>query len=131
MKLVTRPTPRRSVRSLFALAVLTIALSAVPTIGAAEPTSAGLERFALCISESGAKFYGAHWCGYCAQQKEMFGTAAKYLPYVECFQSGTRDKLSKCRHIDGFPRWIYSDGTVGKGRKSLASLAAATGCAAP
>ncbi len=39
---------------------------------------------AQCITDSGAKFYGADWCSHCQEQKLMFGNAVKKLPYVEC-----------------------------------------------
>lgn len=42
------------------------------------------DKFAQCISDSGAKFYGAYWCSHCAAQKALFGKSVKKLPYVEC-----------------------------------------------
>ena len=43
-----------------------------------------LEIMAKCLTDKGAKFYGASWCSWCKKEKELFGEAAQYLPYVEC-----------------------------------------------
>ncbi len=127
----------RTGRSPFAAFVVTAALVCGVCAGAGAPawakpvTYTQQINFARCIARSGAKFYGAHWCSYCHKQKAMFGKAASYLPYIECYKAGTRDKLGKCEHIDGVPRWIFADGSVGRGLKSFEQLAAATGCSAP
>ncbi|MDP7455542.1 MAG: hypothetical protein QGF62_03090, partial [Gammaproteobacteria bacterium] len=42
-----------------------------------------MDQFAKCISESGARYYGTHWCPVCARQNAMFGSAWKKLPYIE------------------------------------------------
>jgi thiol-disulfide isomerase/thioredoxin len=42
------------------------------------------DEFAQCITNSGAKFYGAYWCPHCQKQKAEFGKSAKLLPYIEC-----------------------------------------------
>lgn len=42
------------------------------------------DEFAQCITDSGAKFYGAYWCPHCQAQKAEFGKSASKLPYVEC-----------------------------------------------
>ncbi len=111
------------------LCVLAVLAFVVAPAGAASHTKT--KSFARCIARSGAKFYGAYWCPYCLKQKQMFGSAASYLPYVECAKEGTRETLSRCKHISGFPQWIYADGSVGKGLQSFAALARATGCRAP
>ncbi|MFT4570650.1 MAG: thiol-disulfide isomerase/thioredoxin [Hyphomicrobiaceae bacterium] len=106
-----------------------VILGAAPSSKAA--SDADLARLAKCISSSGATFYGAHWCGYCRKQKAMFGDAAKFLPYVECYVAGTKNKLSKCDAVSGFPSWKFANGKSGGGMMSLEALAGATGCSAP
>lgn len=49
------------------------------------------EQLALAkhLERTGAKFYGAYWCRYCALQRSMFGASgARALPYVECAEDG-------------------------------------------
>ncbi len=102
-----------------------------PAPATAAPGTAALRSFARCIDASGAKFYGAHWCGYCKKQKLLFGAAAGDLPYVECFDPGTRNKRAACAGIDSFPRWRFTGGVEKKGMLSLNALATLTGCPAP
>ena len=68
-----------------------------------------LETLAKCLSEKGVKFYGASGCGYCKKQKEVFGEAAQYLPYIECIDEETRKMTSQCQEagIQGFPTWEF------------------------
>jgi len=123
--------PARLVLVLTVALALTVAGVATSSARAVPPTFTQLQRFARCIKNSGAKFYGAHWCPRCTEQKEMFGKAARYLPYVECYKPGTRDKLAKCKDVNAFPKWIFGNGQVSGGRRSFESLAHSTGCAVP
>jgi hypothetical protein len=90
-----------------------------------------LEELAACIADSGAVFYGAHWCPYCHEQKESFGPYASLLPYVECYEPGKRKgMLAVCREagVKSFPTWQFPDGSKATGAKSPEALARATGC---
>lgn len=84
-----------------------------------------VEGLAKCLSDSGAKLYGAYWCPHCQEQKDMFGEAAEYLPYVECTEEA---EACASAGIQGYPSWILADGTVLLGGQSLETLAEATGC---
>lgn len=88
---------------------------------------------AQCISDSGAKFYGAFWCPHCANQKKEFGTSAKLLPYIECSTPDGKGKLPVCEEagITGYPTWRFADGTELGGEVSLADLSAKTMCPLP
>jgi len=68
-----------------------------------------LETLAKCLSEKGAKFYGSSGCGWCKKQKEVFGEAAQYLPYIESVDEETRKMTSQCQEagIQGFPTWEF------------------------
>ena len=46
-------------------------------------TATDLMTLARAIAASGTKFYGAAWCPFCTQQKELFADAAYYLPFIE------------------------------------------------
>jgi hypothetical protein len=90
------------------------------------------DEFAQCIDASGAKFYGAFWCSHCADQKNMFGSSSKYLPYVECSTSDKKSELPVCQQagINSYPTWVFSDGSKG-GVLSLEQLSQRTNCPLP
>jgi len=92
------------------------------------------DEFAMCLSQSGAKFYGASWCSHCADQKEMFGKSKKYLPYIECSlddESGNQANICEQAKITGYPTWVFKDGTRLEGVKNLEDLAKKTQCSLP
>ncbi len=90
------------------------------------------DSFTKCISDSGAKFYGAFWCSHCTDQKAMFGASAKYLPYVECSTSDGKGELPVCNSvgITGYPTWIFADGSRNN-IMNLEELSQKTSCALP
>jgi hypothetical protein len=91
------------------------------------------DSFATCIKDSGATFYGAFWCPHCIDQKALFGTAKRFLPYVECSQPDGKHQLPVCdaAGVVGYPTWVFKDGTRGDGFQTLAQLAEKTSCALP
>jgi hypothetical protein len=90
------------------------------------------DGFAKCISDSGAKFYGAFWCSHCAEQKALFGSSAKYLPYIECSTPDKNGEFDVCKNagINGYPTWIFADGSR-TNQLTLQELSQKTGCALP
>ncbi len=95
------------------------------------------DALAQCIKDSGAQFYGAFWCPHCQEQKKLFGSAAKLLPYIECSTLNGQGQLQICKDkkIEGYPTWELKDGTRlanenGAG-VSLQTLAEKTGCTLP
>lgn len=91
------------------------------------------DGFAQCINDSGAKFYGAFWCPHCQNQKAAFGRSAKLLPYVECSERDGKGQLPVCTDagIEGYPTWIFADGTRQSGNLPFETLSEKTGCEAP
>ena len=90
-----------------------------------------LEALAKCLSEKGAKFYGTYTCPYCMRQKEMFGEAAEYLPYIECSSDrATEAEIIQCReaNVGSIPDWRFPDGTQKLGLQSVEQLAELSGC---
>ena len=113
-----------------AAAILFALCAAVP---AAADEQINFGALARCIADSGARFYGAHWCPYCRKQKEYFGGHAGTLPYVECYDGPKSDGMSsKCRNagVRSFPTWVFADGGRTTGATSPRALAEATGCSA-
>jgi len=89
--------------------------------------------FATCIKDSGATFYGAFWCTHCNAQKKLFGDAAGLLPYVECSSPDGSEQLQICKdkNIEGYPTWVFADGSRQSGEVPLATLAEKTSCSLP
>lgn len=74
--------------------------------GAVDPE---LRALAEHLDARGVRFYGASWCPHCQEQKDVFGAAAKYLPYVECSPNGRNGPpATECvvKEIRRFPTWI-------------------------
>ena len=88
------------------------------------------DNLAQCLSEKGAKFYGAFWCPHCQATKALFGKSAKLLPYIECSTPDGKGQLPICseKGIKGYPTWIFSDGSQLGGEQTLQTLADKTAC---
>jgi uncharacterized membrane protein len=92
------------------------------TAAAEDPWIRGLATHLVKID---AKFYGASWCPHCTQQKEMFGSSASRLPYIECSPGGPRAPVAQtCRdaRIESYPTWIINGQRYG-GTQTLQGLA--------
>jgi thiol-disulfide isomerase/thioredoxin len=87
------------------------------------------DQLAQCITDSGAKFYGAFWCPHCQKQKAMFGKSAKLLPYIEC-STPDKNQTQVCKDagIKGYPTWVFADGSQASGEVPLQNLAEKTSC---
>lgn len=88
------------------------------------------EKLAKCLTEKGAKMYGAFWCPHCADQKKLFGNSFKFVSYVECDAKGENANPDACRKagIEGYPTWIFSDGTKITGTQKLTKLSELSNC---
>ncbi|MDP7116577.1 MAG: hypothetical protein QF915_05950 [Candidatus Woesearchaeota archaeon] len=86
-------------------------------------------KLATCLTEKGATFFGAYWCGHCKAQKEMFGDAVNLLPYVECSlpERAGQTQVCKDEDIQSYPTWKVN-GEVVTGTQSLGQLATLSGC---
>lgn len=91
------------------------------------------DTLAQCLSEKGAKFYGAFWCPHCQEQKRFFGNSAKLLPYIECSLPDGKTQTQECidKKIVQYPTWIFADGSTLVGERQPKELAEKTGCALP
>ena len=61
------------------------------------PAPGKYDVFATCLKDKGAVFYGAFWCSHCQDQKKLFGSSAKLLPYVECSTLDASAQLQVCK----------------------------------
>jgi thiol-disulfide isomerase/thioredoxin len=91
------------------------------------------DEVAICLKDQGAVFYGTFWCPFCKKQKDMFGSSARLLPYVECSTLDGRSQVPFCREkqISGYPTWDFADGSRLQGLLSFETLAEKTGCELP
>jgi len=95
-----------------------------------QPASASVVDFAKCLTEKGAKFYGASWCAHCANQKKLFGEAFQYVNYIECWDSASNTVVAACvdAKIEAFPTWDFSGGNRQLGELTLENLSELSGC---
>jgi hypothetical protein len=87
-------------------------------------------KLAEKLTAAGVTMYGAFWCPHCSNQKEMFGqTAWSKVTYVECAGQGYNGSPGTCAaaKVDGYPTWVFADGTQVSGERPLADLAKQVG----
>lgn len=91
------------------------------------------DSFAKCIAGKQAKMYGLYWCPHCVDQKAMFGSAFKYVPYVECAIKGSKELAPECKiaGVKLFPSWQFGMDPPKEGVLSLDALSEKTGCSLP
>lgn len=124
-------------KNIFILIISLLILGTIGTILLRAPfTKAGpskYDEFTQCLKDKGAIFYGAFWCPHCKAQKELFGSAVKFLPYVECSLPSGSAQTQECidKKIEGYPTWEFSNGTRLDGEISLEKLAEKTSCVLP
>ena len=90
------------------------------------------DTFAQCLTDAGAKFYGAFWCTHCQAQKKLFDNSKK-LPYIECSTPDTKGQTQQCidAKVTTYPTWDFADGSRTEGEQTFADLAAKTNCPLP
>jgi uncharacterized membrane protein/glutaredoxin len=95
-------------------------------LSAQNQTFAG--RLVQHLKSSDIKMYGAYWCPHCRDQKNLFGTVAKQIPYIECDPKGENPQTQLCqdKKVKSFPTWEVQ-GKLYEGQKSLDELADLTG----
>ncbi|WP_218571989.1 vitamin K epoxide reductase family protein [Pseudomonas xionganensis] len=68
-----------------------------------------LQALAEHLQRIDARFYGAFWCPACQEQKRLFGSSAKRLPYVECAPNGSKGLVVRAcldANVSGYPTWV-------------------------
>ncbi|HKY09704.1 MAG TPA: vitamin K epoxide reductase family protein [Candidatus Binatia bacterium] len=92
---------------------------------AAGPEDPWIRNLAEHLAKTDAKFYGASWCPHCTEQKHLFGSSEKRIPYVECSPGGPKApqaQACKDKAIQSYPTWIIN-GERHTGVQSLDTLA--------
>lgn len=105
----------------------------VMSVGTRPNVPGKYDTFATCLKDKGAVFYGAFWCTHCQAQKKLFGSSEKLLPYVECStpDGQGQNQVCKDKQIEGYPTWIFTDGTKLTGEVKMEELASKTSCVLP
>jgi hypothetical protein len=91
------------------------------------------DSFAKCLAAKQAKMYGLYWCPHCIEQKQMFGDAFHYVPYVECAIKDSKEEAAECKvaGVKLFPSWQFGMEPPKEGVLSLETLSDKTGCGLP
>lgn len=118
---------------IFWLVVLALIVAGIGTSFVANRGPGKLDSFAQCLKDSGTVYYGAFWCPHCQATNKLFGKSKKLLPYIECSTPDGQDQTQICKdkNITGYPTWIFADGNILTGERTLAELAGASGCLLP
>ncbi len=111
--------------------ILAVALLvAIIAYAAAVRAPGKYDEFAKCLSDNGAKMYGAYWCPHCLNQKEMFGMSWKHVDYIECSLPNRAGQTEFCGNagIKGYPTWEFSNGERVEGEVTFDELSKKTNC---
>ena len=107
-----------SSRITFLLVLISLLLT-----GCSQGTS-DYNTFAKCLTEKGVVMYGTEWCGYCKNQKKLFGASFQLVDYVDC----DKDKAAcNAAGVSGYPTWVIN-GKSYPGVQSLDKLSSLSGC---
>lgn len=109
----------------------TLILTSLLFLAACNPAPSGPgDEFAKCLTENGAKMYGAFWCPHCTEQKEAFGNSWEHITYIECSKPDkTQTEFCSQAGIASYPTWEFADGNREVGKLEFSVLAEKTGCA--
>ena len=77
--------------------------------------------------------FAQFWCPHCQATNKMFGKSKALLPYVECSTPDGQSQTQICKDkgINGYPTWVFPDGSVLTGERTLQELADKTACQLP
>ena len=113
---------------------IVLALFALALLGGRYYRDHKYDSFAKCLGAHQAKMYGLYWCPHCAEQKQMFGAAFRYVPYQECAlkeKPGEMAPQCKAAGVKLFPSWQFGSNAPTEGVFSLDELSDKTGCSLP
>ena len=125
------PRDRRSRTRIYVLAIAVLALGLLLY---RFYLSHKYESVAKCLAAHHAKMYGLYWCPHCAEQKERFGAAFRYVPYQECALKDKPNEMApacKAAGVKLFPSWQFGTNPPVEGVFSLDELSDKTGCSLP
>ncbi|MBL6724871.1 MAG: peptidylprolyl isomerase, partial [Rubripirellula sp.] len=102
------------------------------TTSAEGEAAADLVQFAKDLTAAGVKFFGAAWCEFCSEQKQLFADGSNFLPFIEVTNPDrSLNSLGVAENIETFPTWEFPDGTRATGVQTLQTLSDRSGVAIP
>lgn len=92
-----------------------------------------LVAFAKALAaKPGVVFYGAIWCPFCNEQKQLFQDGAQFLPFQEVTNPDrTPNALGQSKNITTYPTWEFPGGTRVTGVQTLQQLSTLAGVPIP
>ena len=120
------------IRRMILIVLLIVAAGGVAIYLVKRPRVSRLDAFAKCLAARQVKMYGLYWCTHCEEQKEMFGSAFQYVPYIECGTKGAHAEQPSCVQagVKNFPTWQFATERH-EGVLRLESLSEKSGCSLP
>jgi len=120
------------IRRMILIVLLIVAAGGVAIYLVKRTRVSRLDAFAQCLAARQVKMYGLYWCTHCEEQKEMFGSAFQYVPYIECGIKGSRAEQPSCKQdgVKNFPTWQFATERH-EGVLRLESLSEKSGCSLP
>ena len=107
--------------------------TALPVTGQAEGEPApDLVQFAKDLTAAGVEFFGAEWCPFCTDQKELFEDGERFLPFIEVTNPDrSLNSIGIAEGISQFPTWKFPSGQVRQGVLTLAEISTLSGVSIP
>jgi len=100
--------------------------------GAEGEDAADLVEFAKALQQAGVRYFGADWCPFCTDQKELFQDGAQFLPFIEVTNPDrTRNATAISENITTYPTWEFGNGQRVTGIQTLQQLSTLSGVAIP
>jgi large repetitive protein len=91
-----------------------------------------LVAFAKALAAGGVKFYGAAWCPFCTEQKQLFQDGGKFLPFIEVTKADrSLNAVGTAAGIQTYPTWEFPDDTRATGVLTLEQISQRSGIAIP
>ncbi len=108
------------------------ATATVTVTGSQVATTVDKVKFAQDLTAAGVKFYGAVWCPFCTEQKQLFEDGAEFLPFIEVTNPDRSiNQVGQQNNIDTFPTWVFPDGTREERVLTLQEISTLSGVALP
>lgn len=110
---------------LSAMVAMVLVLAGCGAAPEAVVISPAITELASCLTTNGATFYGTEWCPHCKDQKKLFGDAMVQVNYIDCDKNAP---ACQSAGVQGYPTWVFADGSTLVWAQALEALAAKTGC---
>ncbi len=121
---------KKSKKSLYYILGLIVAVGVIYLVFGPVFSSGNYDTFAQCLTDAGAKMYGAYWCPHCQDQKDLFGSSWNNINYIECSLPNRAGQTIECINdkITSYPTWEFANGDRIEGVLSFEELGELTGC---